>query len=175
MDCTFHYDSPLGGITLAADGEGLTGLWFDDQKNFGVGLDPRCAPGYLPVFEDAARWLDAYFSGCVPDFTPPLHLRGTAFRHAVWAELLAIPFGKTATYGDIAARLSRGCAQAVGGALAHNPVSLIVPCHRIVGADGSLTGYAGGMDRKIWLLRMEGVLKSQHASLKGTILDHSNE
>ena len=105
------------------------------------------------------RWLDLYFGGTVPDFTPPLEMRGSAFRRAVWEILLSIPYGRTVTYGEIAGRIAgrNGAAQAVGGAVSHNPVSLIIPCHRVIGADGSLTGYAGGTDRKSCLLRMEQV------------------
>ncbi len=162
MDYTHHYESPLGGITLAADGECLTGLWFDGQEHFAGGLDPRHAEGRLPVFDLAVRWLDAYFSGRVPDFMPPLRLRGTAFRKAVWEILLTIPYGHTATYGEIAEKVAiqmgipRMSARAVGGAVGRNPIGLIVPCHRVVGADGSLTGYAAGVERKRWLLELEG-------------------
>ena len=155
----WHYASPLGGITLAGDGDALTGLWFDGQAHF-----PAC-PGEareLPVFAGAARWLDAYFAGADPGFTPKLDPRGTPFQRAVWAALAAIPYGQTTTYGAIAARLAgaglpRASARAVGGAVGRNPISLIIPCHRVVGADGSLTGYAGGLDRKARLLRLEGV------------------
>ena len=161
MEHLHHTDSPLGGITIASDGAALTGLWFDGQKNYGGKLDKNCAEKPLPVFEEANRWLDTYFSGKVPDFTPPLSLRGTAFQLAVWEILLTIPYGRTITYGQVAgavaARLGlpRMSAQAVGGAVSRNPVSLIVPCHRIIGADGSLTGYAGGLDRKHRLLQLE--------------------
>ena len=163
MDCIHHYDSPLGGITLASDGVSLTGLWFDGQKYFGSTLSGDCQEKELPVFERTEKWLDIYFSGKAPDFTPPISLNGTDFRKAVWEILLTIPFGHTMTYGEIAERaasqrgLSHMSAQAVGGAVGHNPVSLIIPCHRVVGSDGSLTGYAGGIDKKLWLLKMEGV------------------
>ena len=161
MDYLHHYSSPLGGITLAGDGEALTGLWFDGQKYFGSTLSAEHEEKDLPVFALADRWLDLYFGGIVPDFTPPLSMRGSAFRRAVWEILLTIPHGQTMTYGEIAARLAaqkglaRISAQAVGGAVGHNPVSLIIPCHRVVGADGGLTGYAGGIDRKAKLLEME--------------------
>ena len=147
MQYTQHYDSPLGGILLAADEVGLTGLWFDGAKYFAAGLDPA--------------YLDIYFSGQEPDFTPPLHPCGSAFRQEVWALLRQIPYGQTTTYGALAARLAaeRGLAkmsaQAVGGAVGHNPISLIIPCHRVVGTDGSLTGYAGGIDKKARLLALE--------------------
>ena len=150
MDCTWHYESPLGGITLASDGEALVGLWFDGQKYFADSLDRNHEERLLPVLAEACRWLDIYFSGQVPDFTPRLIFRATPFRAQVYGMLLTIPYGQTMTYGEISSS-----ARAAGGAVAHNPISLIVPCHRVVGKDGSLTGYAGGMDRKKWLLDME--------------------
>ena len=161
MDYLYHYDSPLGGITLAGDGKALTGLWFDGQQYFGSTLDPEHGEKKLPVFSDTCRWLDLYFGGKEPDFTPAVSLRGTPFRTAVWQILQKIPYGKTMTYGQIAEKLARETgkpvsARAVGGAVGHNPVSLIIPCHRVSGADGSLTGYAGGTERKAALLRTEG-------------------
>ena len=161
MDYTHHYISPMGGITVAGDGEALTGLWFDGQKYYAGTLSPEHEEKELPVFTLTDRWLDMYFGGRQPDFTPPLVMRGSAFRRAVWEILLTVPYGRTVTYGEIAQRiavrqgLSRMSAQAVGGAVGHNPVSLIIPCHRVVGADGRLTGYAGGLDRKLRLLAME--------------------
>ncbi len=165
MDYTHHYASPLGGITLASNGEGLTGLWFDGQKYFADTLAPEHTEKDLPVFGQAERWLNEYFSGRNPGFTPPLSLRGSPFRRAVWELLLQIPYGETRTYGELAAQiaahggLASMSAQAVGGAVGHNPVSLIVPCHRVIGANGSLTGYAGGVDVKEKLLALEkGIL-----------------
>ena len=161
MEFTHHYDSPLGGITLASDGEALIGLWFDGQKYFPDTLEKEYEDRDLPVFEQARRWLDIYFSGREPDFTPPLRMKTTPFRKEVWEILLAIPYGKTMTYGEIAACIAKKkgfrqmSAQAVGGAVAHNSISLIIPCHRVVGAGGSLTGYAGGTDKKVKLLEME--------------------
>ena len=157
MDYTHHCTSPLGGITLASDGENLIGLWFDGQKYFADGLDPRHAEWPLPVFDLAERWLDIYFSGKEPGFTPPLRMRTTPFRKAVWEALLTIPYGQTVTYGEIARRLGmpRMSAQAVGGAVGRNAISIIIPCHRVVGANGSLTGYAGGIERKTQLLALE--------------------
>lgn len=116
----------------------------------------------LPVFIRTRVWLDGYFNGYVPDFTPPLHLEGTPFRKAVWGMLQEIPYGTTLSYKELAYKVATRMglrfmsAQAVGGAVGHNPISLIVPCHRVIGADGSLTGYAGGLERKRWLLEMEG-------------------
>ena len=166
MKYTYHYDSPLGGITMASDGESLSGLWFDGQKYFGAGLaadeEEQTESGeILPVFEETKKWLDIYFDGKEPDFTPRLHLQGSPFRIEVWEILLKIPYGKTTTYKEIAERVAaqRGIpsmsAQAVGGAVGHNPVSIIVPCHRILGTDGSLTGYAGGVEKKKSLLALE--------------------
>ena len=158
MDYTARYDSPLGGITLASDGEALVGLWFDGQAHFGAGLSGEVSEQSVPVLVEAARWLDAYFAGRDPGFTPKLALRGSEFSRRVWQALLEVPFGGTVTYGQLAARLGLvpSSARAVGGAVGRNPISLIVPCHRVVGANGSLTGYAGGLERKAWLLEMEG-------------------
>ena len=161
MDYIHHYESPLGGITLASDGKSLSGLWFDGQKYFGSTLDKAPVQKMLPVFDRTKEWLDIYFSGKAPDFTPPLSLNTTPFRKAVWEILLAIPFGQTITYGEIANRMAERLgrrhmsAQAVGGAVGHNPISLIIPCHRVVGSDGNLTGYAGGIEKKRKLLEME--------------------
>ena len=162
MDYTHHYESPLGGITLGSDGEALIGLWFDGQKYFGDTLREPWEEKTLPIFEETDRWLTIYFSGKAPEFTPKLAMRTTAFRRTVWEIMLSIPFGQTMTYGQIA-RLAaqrmgipRMSAQAVGGAVGHNAISLIIPCHRVMGTDGSLTGYAGGIDKKSRLLEMEG-------------------
>jgi methylated-DNA-[protein]-cysteine S-methyltransferase len=156
MEYTAHYDSPLGGITLASDGEALTGLWFNGQKHFGSTLGSLASlPAQLPVFDDTRRWLDIYFSSYEPDFTPPLSLQGTPFQRRVWEALLAIPYGQTVTYGELAHQLGCRSAQAIGGAVGRNPIAIIVPCHRIVGTNGSLTGYAGGLDRKRALLQLE--------------------
>ncbi len=161
MNYIHRYRSPLGGITEASDGHALTGLWFDGQKFFGAGLSADAEEKALPVFEQTDRWLDIYFSGREPDFTPSLCLTGTAFRKTVWDILLTIRYGQTVTYGEIAGILASRqgiahmSAQAVGGAVGHNPVSLIVPCHRVTGSDGSLTGYAGGIDKKAELLKLE--------------------
>lgn len=161
MQYTTFYESPIGRMLLAADDTGLTGLWFEGQKYFARCLDRESEEKELPVFTEAKRWLDIYFSGKEPDFTPPLHFIGTDFQKEVWEILCAIPYGQTMTYGAIADRLAkkRGLshmsAQAVGGAVGHNNLSIIVPCHRVVGSDGSLTGYAGGIERKTFLLNLE--------------------
>ena len=156
MEYTAHYDSPLGGIMLASDGKALIGLWVNGQRYFGSTLGTRHEErSGLPIFDETCRWLDIYFSGREPDFLPPLSLRGTPFQQRVWEALLTIPYGQTVTYGELARRLGCRSAQAVGGAVGRNPISIIVPCHRVVGADGSLTGYAGGLDRKRALLELE--------------------
>lgn len=156
-----HYDSPLGGILLAADESGITGLWFDGQKYFARDLPAERVEQNTPALAEAKRWLDIYFTGREPDFTPPLHPIGSGFRQTVWNILLQIPYGQTTTYGEIARQLAakqglaRMSAQAIGGAVGHNEISIIIPCHRVVGTNGSLTGYAGGIDRKVKLLELE--------------------
>ena len=190
---TTTFASPLGDILLAADAHGLTGLWFDGQAHFGStlikeGREDRCEhlegadavsgsvgvaatepanAAASAVLERAWAWLNAYFAGQEPRFTPPLHMIGTPFQREVWSQLLGIPRGEVVSYGDIAARIAARhrtiddpephvSPRAVGGAVGRNPISIIVPCHRVVAADGSLNGYAGGLDRKEWLLRIEG-------------------
>ncbi len=161
MQYTSRYKSPLGDILLAADDTGLTGLWFEGQKYFALYLDNEHEERELPVFDTAKKWLDIYFSGKEPDFKPPLHFTGTDFQNGVWGILYEVPYGQTTTYGDIARQLAavKGTAgmsaQAVGGAIGRNQISVIVPCHRVVGSNGSLTGYAGGIDKKIALLKLE--------------------
>lgn len=161
MMFTGSYASPLGGMTMASDGTALTGLWFDGQKYFGSGFLREKKEKNLPIFDQTTRWLDLYFSGEVPDFTPLLSAAGTPFQKTVWAVLLTIPYGQTRTYGEIASviakerRIPRLSAQAVGGAVGHNPISLVIPCHRVIGANGRLTGYAGGLDKKEKLLSLE--------------------
>ena len=164
MIYTYRYASQLGSITLASNGESLTGLWFNGQKYFPHKHISESIESKLPIFIQTCNWLDIYFSGKIPDFTPPISLNTTPFRKAVYDILLTIPYGQTMTYGEIANIIAeqngveRMSSQAVGGAVGHNPVSIIIPCHRVVGADGSLTGYAGGIDRKIELLKLEKVL-----------------
>ncbi len=157
MEYTWHILSPLGGITLAGDGEALTGLWFDGQKHFPSTFTPARESKRLPVFAETERWLDIYFSGKDPGFTPQLCLRGTAFQRTVWDILLSIPFGRTVTYGEIARRITaaRMSAQAVGGAVGWNPICIIIPCHRVVGSGGSFVGYGGGIENKVALLEHE--------------------
>jgi methylated-DNA-[protein]-cysteine S-methyltransferase len=173
MTYTSYYNSPLGDILLAGDGEGLTGLWFVGQKYYGetLGDETEDSPG-LPLWDAVSEWLDAYFAGRRPGVGDlPLAPGGSAFRRSVWKELLAIPYGEITTYGDIARRIGCKSAQAVGGAVGHNPISIIIPCHRVVGRDGSLTGYAGGLDRKRKLLELEGADMSKlFAPRKGSAL-----
>ena len=163
MDYIYHYQSFLGGITIASDGTHLIGLWFDGQKYFSDSLQGPVQEKSLPVFKDTCRWLDTYFSGKDPGFTPPIAMRTTPFRKQVWEIMLQIPYGCTLTYGKIADKIAskRGIkkmsAQAVGGAVGHNSISLIIPCHRVIGSDGNLTGYAGGIKTKIKLLNLEGI------------------
>lgn len=154
-------DSPLGPILLAGGGDSLTGLWFEGQKHFPEELAAAGQAAALPVFRETERWLEVYFSGREPDFLPALKPRGTAFQLAVWTLLRAIPYGETRSYGQLAAELakarglSRVSPRAVGGAVGRNPISLLIPCHRVVGRNGSLTGYAGGLERKRFLLDLE--------------------
>ncbi len=163
MIYTHEYPSPLGSITLASDGDCIIGLWFNGQRHFGNILPKQTERKELPIFRKAERWLDTYFSGKEPDFLPPLRYDSTPFRKAVCNIMLTIPYGKTMTYGEIAAKITQQkgtekmSAQAVGGAVGHNPISLMIPCHRVVGTNGSLTGYGGGIQRKVKLLELEKV------------------
>lgn len=161
-----EYESPLGRLTLAAAAQGLCGVWFAGQKYFPALPAPGAPDDRAARHLLAARaWLDRYFAGrCPPPPAPeelPLVPQGSAFRQCVWRLLCQVPYGSTTTYGALAAQAAaqlgrpRLSAQAVGGAVGHNPISLLIPCHRVVGADGSLTGYAGGLDRKAWLLDWE--------------------
>lgn len=161
MVYTTEYDSPLGTITLSCDSEAITGLWFNGQKYFGNILPRDTLRQEHPLFSEARRWLNIYFSGREPGFLPPLRYDSTPFRKLVCDIILTIPYGQTMTYSEIAAEAARRqgvqtmSAQAVGGAVGHNPISLMIPCHRVVGTSGSLTGYAGGIDRKVRLLALE--------------------
>ena len=177
MQYISHYQSPLGGILLAADEIGLTGLWFEGQKYFALYLDKEHEEKEVPVFQTAKKCLDIYFAGNEPDFQVPLHFTGTDFQNEVWEILYSIPYGKTMTYGEIAKRiaekrgLKRMSAQAVGGAVSHNEISVIVPCHRVVGTNGSLTGYADGIEKKVALLKLEKAdMEGFFVPKKGTAL-----
>lgn len=157
-----RYYAPLGEMIMVSDGTALTGLVFDRQKYYESEVPEDSIEKSLPIFDETAMWLDIYFSGREPDFTPALSLKGSEFRKEVWEILMGIPYGEVTTYGEIAKqiakrrRIKRMSAQAVGGAVGHNPVSIIVPCHRVVGTNGNLTGYAGGLEKKVELLRLEG-------------------
>lgn len=161
MQFLTYYHSPIGKMLLAADDLGLTGLWFEGQKYYARTLDSDNREGSHPVLTDTVRWLDLYFSGRNPSFSIPLHVTGTPFQREVWELLCSIPYGTTTTYGAIAREIARihhserMSAQAVGSAVGHNPISILVPCHRVLGSDGSLTGYAGGIEKKRWLLELE--------------------
>ncbi|MCQ2452308.1 MAG: methylated-DNA--[protein]-cysteine S-methyltransferase [Oscillospiraceae bacterium] len=158
---TAVYFSPLGEVLLAAQGEALIGCWFVGQRYEGRGLTGEYGRGSLPVLDEAALWLDAYFAGKPLPGCPRLAPKGTAFQLAVWQLLAEIPYGETTTYSRLAQLLSQrrggrpSSARAVGGAVSRNPLSLFLPCHRVLGANGSLTGYAGGTERKAALLRLE--------------------
>lgn len=161
MEYKNSYISPLGRILLTSDEIGLTGLAFEGQENAARGLDLESEEKETTLFSDVKKWLDIYFSGMEPDFQIPIHLTGTGFQMRVWEILCAVPYGETTTYGAIAKQIAheRGIlkmsGQAVGNAVGRNPVSVIVPCHRVIGAKGDLTGYAGGIERKAELLKIE--------------------
>jgi methylated-DNA-[protein]-cysteine S-methyltransferase len=167
----------MGMITVASNGESLTGLWFNGQKYFAWTLEQENEAKKLPIFEAVKNWLDIYFTGKDPGFLPPIYMHGSEFRMAVWKILCKIPFGAVITYGDIAKQIAsqrshdKMSAQAVGGAVGHNPIAIIVPCHRVIGANGNLTGYAGGIDTKVKLLTLEGLEMTRFfVPTKGTAL-----
>lgn len=177
MHYSTEYESPLGVLTLASDGNAICGLWIEGQKYHGDTVaEPLVHNDDAPAFDAMRAWLDAYFAGGNPPIAGvPLAPIGTDFRHAVWRILCEIPYGETTSYGEIAQQLKaergRASALAVGGAVGHNPISIIIPCHRVVGADGSLTGYAGGLAKKTWLLEHEGVdMKRLYMPKRGTAL-----
>ena len=159
-----HYASPLGTLYLISDGEALTGLYMEKRRYCKLELDRIPAAPSLPVFQQTRSWLDLYFHGKEPGFLPELRTNGSEFQEEVWKYLLEIPYGSTTTYGDIAQKIARSrgishmSTQAVGGAVGRNPISIIIPCHRVVGNNGSLTGYAGGIENKRRLLELENVL-----------------
>ncbi|MDL2281471.1 methylated-DNA--[protein]-cysteine S-methyltransferase [Selenomonadales bacterium OttesenSCG-928-I06] len=172
-----RYKSPVGLLTITSDGQNITGIWLEGQKYFAATMDSEAIEKEVPVFDSARRWLDLYFAGKEPDFALPLAPKGSEFRQAVWEILCRIPFGSVITYGDIAKQLvkksdgKKVSAQAVGGAVGHNPISIVIPCHRVVGSNGSLTGYAGGIDKKVFLLELEKVaMDNLFVPKKGTAL-----
>lgn len=151
------YDSPLGKMLIAGDGEAICGVWFYQQKHFPV--FEHVLNDDLAIFQDVKKWFDDYFDGRNPEISFNLNPKGSQFRLKVWKILSEIEYGETLTYGEIASRISPTMsAQAVGGAVGHNPIAIIIPCHRVLGAGGKLTGYAGGIERKIELLRLENIL-----------------
>ena len=166
MQNSTYYTSPLGRIMLMSDGRSLTGLWFIGQKYFAAtSSDKVIEKNDLPVFEEARSWLDRYFKGDKPQISELiLEPQGSSFRQSVWEILCEIPYGEVVTYGSIGQRIAKKLgkktmsAQAIGGAIGHNPISIIIPCHRVIGTNGSLTGYAGGVDKKLKLLEHEGVV-----------------
>lgn len=160
MNYVHKLNSPLGPLTAASDGINLTGLWMEGQKYYASTLESETAEQDLLIFEQVHVWLDCYFSGKEPAFTPALRPKSSSFRQSVWDILTTVPYGSLITYGQIAAQLEMQTAksvsaQAVGGAVGHNPISILIPCHRVIGSNGSLTGYAGGIDKKIQLLQLE--------------------
>jgi len=163
MQYTTQFDSPLGKMLLAADEKGITGLWFYGEKYFADGLAREHKEEITPALKKALQWLKLYFDGKKPQFMPPIHMMGTIFQMSVWNILQTIPYGKTTTYGAIAKKIAakRGTkqmsAQAVGGAVGHNKISILIPCHRVLGSNGDLTGYAAGIDKKKALLQIEDV------------------
>lgn len=172
MQYIHRLSSPIGSLTLASDGEAITGLWMEGQKYYGHTLDKSHRERHIPIFDRAVAWLEAYFGGEAPACTIPMAPRGSPFRQSVWKRLSAIPYGTVTTYGAIAKTmaaelgLTSMSAQAVGGAVGHNQISILIPCHRVVGADGSLTGFAGGVEKKKWLLTLEKVDVSAFSELR---------
>lgn len=172
------YESPVGELTLCSDGESILGLWLEGQKYHGGTIPEAMVPGSPAVFSEAKAWLDDYFAGKKPEISRlPLAPIGSEFRQIVWRILTEIPYGDVTTYGEIGKQVASELGKdhmaslAIGGAVGHNPVSIIIPCHCVVGADGSLTGYAGGLKKKIWLLEHEGVdMAKLYVPKKGTAL-----
>jgi methylated-DNA-[protein]-cysteine S-methyltransferase len=156
--------SPVGMLTLSSDGKNICGLWIEGQKYFAKTLGKDVLEQNMPIFENVHNWLDIYFSGKEPDFMPPLMPKGSPFQKWVWNNLCKIPYGKTTTYGELAKQFEfenrgkRTSSRAIGGAAGHNPVSILIPCHRVIGKTGNPTGYAGGIDKKMTLLKLEGIV-----------------
>ena len=161
---TQNYQSPLGEIVIASDGTAITGLWLVGQRHFDIELEGCITDKDLPIFDEVSHWLDIYFTGNNPGEIPAVHMNGTLFQLEVWQILQTIPYGKLITYREIAELIAkkRGIAKmsarAVGNAIGRNPISILVPCHRVVGSDGKMTGYAGGIERKVKLLKLENAL-----------------
>lgn len=172
MEYIYKYKSPIGEIVLLSDTKYLNGLWIKGQKNFDIAINNYEENENLEIFKQTAKWLDIFFEGKDPKKELPLKFKGTPFQEEVWKVLTKIPYGKYITYGDIARKIakSRGLnkmsAQAVGGAVGSNPISIIIPCHRVIGKDGNLVGYAGGLDLKIKLLKIENINTNNFYILK---------
>jgi methylated-DNA-[protein]-cysteine S-methyltransferase len=161
MEYIHKIESPIGILTVSSDGQNISGLWIEGQKYFAKTLGKDVSEQNLPVFNYVRKWLDIYFSGKKPDFMPPLMLEGSMFQKSVWNNLSKIPYGQTITYGELAGQFEfenkgkRTSARAIGNAVGHNPISILIPCHRVIGKNGNLTGYAGGIPQKIKLLQLE--------------------
>lgn len=173
-----NYQSMLGNIVIVSDKENLIGLWIEGQKYFLANIKENIVEkDDIPILQETKQWLDDYFTGQKPNISDlKLSPRGTEFRKIVWQILCEIPYGQLTTYGDIAKKVAKimnkesMSAQAIGGAVGHNPISIIIPCHRVVGSQGSLTGYAGGIDKKMKLLELEGVdMQKLFIPVKGTV------
>jgi methylated-DNA-[protein]-cysteine S-methyltransferase len=168
MEYICRIKSPVGILTVASNGQNVSGLWIEGQKYFAGTLEKDIAEQDLPIFRNVREWLDIYFSGREPGFMPPLMPRGSPFQKMIWNDLCKIPYGQTTSYGELAKQYEREnkgkntSARAVGGAVGRNPVSILIPCHRVIGKNGSLTGYAGGIDIKIKLLQLEGRRAGPH-------------
>ena len=176
MEYYIEYESPIGVSLITSDGQSVTWLGIKHQKYYIDRLEEIERHANLPIFAETTRWLDIYFSGSKPTFTPPLAPQGSAFRTAVWKILSSIPYGEVVTYGEIAKLIAlqngtdKMSAQAVGGAVGHNPISIIIPCHRVVGTGGNLTGFASGLTNKIALLELEHIDTSKLYIPKGIVL-----
>jgi methylated-DNA-[protein]-cysteine S-methyltransferase len=163
MEYIHKITSPVGVLTVSSDGQNISGLWIEGQKYFAKTLGKDVLEQNLPVFENVRKWLDIYFSGKEPDFMPLLMPKGSVFQKSIWNNLCKIPYGKTTTYGELSEQFeleNKGkhtSARAVGGAVGHNPISILIPCHRVIGKNSNLTGYAGGITTKIKLLKLEGI------------------
>jgi methylated-DNA-[protein]-cysteine S-methyltransferase len=163
MEYIHKIKSPLGTLMVSSDGQNISGLWIEGQKYFAKTLDKDFLEKNLPVFENVQKWLAVYFLGKEPDFMPPLMPKGSPFQKAIWNSLCTIPYGQTTTYGELAKQFElenkkHTSARAVGGAVGHNPISILIPCHRVIGRNAHLTGYAGGIAKKIKLLKLEGII-----------------
>ncbi|MDR1666488.1 MAG: methylated-DNA--[protein]-cysteine S-methyltransferase [Bacteroidales bacterium] len=169
MEYIHKIKSPVGLLVVSSDGQNISGLWMEGQKYFARTLEKDVLEQNLPIFENVREWLDIYFSGREPDFMPPLIPKGSSFQQSIWNNLRKIPYGQTTTYGELAKQFALenkgkcSSARAVGTAVGHNPISILIPCHRVIGKNGSLTGYAGGIDTKIKLLQLEGINDIKHS------------